>query len=260
MQPPRAGRRCQDSLRSCRDQPILLLLVEGTRQKSPRRTSTHPGTNPPRSHRPTRRSRRDIPSPGHQDRPTAAADRDRRGRHHAPHPAQERPDHAPLRPNLRAVDPQCHHRREPLMAATPALVPPLSSYVAKRCPLRIQLNLVEPGVPLEPTADCDVHLLRTTRQRHPFRQSSSPKCAFRHEMRHQGTPLVRGNVSEPYPANPLRGPRKVLRRVPSALRCPHPETSQKRPTQRMRGPFSRLTDSWVPPETLVVALSGPRRS
>ena len=45
---------------------------------------------------------------------------------------------------------------------------------------------------------------------------------------------------------PLRGPRKVLRRVPSALRCPHPETSQKRPTQRMRGLFSRLTDSWVP--------------
>ena len=33
---------------------------------------------------------------------------------------------------------------------------------------------------------------------------------------------------------------------------PHPETSQKRPTQRMRGPFSRLTDSWVPPD--------PRRS
>ena len=27
----------------------------------------------------------------------------------------------------------------------------------------------------------------------------------------------------------------------------HPETSQKRPTQRMRGPFSRLTDSPVPP-------------
>ena len=50
----------------------------------------------------------------------------------------------------------------------------------------------------------------------------------------------------------VRGPRKVLRRVPSALRCPHPETSQKRPTQRMRGPFSRLTDSWVPPD--------PRRS
>ena len=41
---------------------------------------------------------------------------DRRGRHHAPHPAQERPDHAPLRPNLRPVDPQRHHRREPLIA------------------------------------------------------------------------------------------------------------------------------------------------
>ena len=46
--------------------------------------------------------------------------------------------------------------------------------------------------------------------------------------------------------------------MPSALRCPHPETSQKRPTQRMRGPFSRLTDSWVPPGTLVIALCGPR--
>ena len=47
---------------------------------------------------------------------------DRRGRHHAPHPAQERPDHAPLRPNLRPVDPQRHHRREPLIAPEPAPV------------------------------------------------------------------------------------------------------------------------------------------
>ena len=46
--------------------------------------------------------------------------RDRQGRHHAPHPAQERPDHAPLRPNLRPVDPQRHHRREPLIALSPS--------------------------------------------------------------------------------------------------------------------------------------------
>ena len=65
---------------------------------------------------------------------------------------------------------------------------------------------------------------------------SDPLCDESHER----------NVSSHHPANPLRGPRKVLRRVPSALRCPHPETSQKRSTQRMRGPFSRLTDSWVP--------------
>ena len=49
-------------------------LVEGTRQESPRRTSTHPQTEPPRSHRPTHRSQRDIPSTGQQDRTTAAAD------------------------------------------------------------------------------------------------------------------------------------------------------------------------------------------
>ena len=82
--------------------------------------------------------------------------RDRRGRHHAPHPAQERPDHAPLRPNLRAVDPQCHHRREPLIAAEPAPVPPLSAYVAKRCPRRVQLDLVAPAEPNRPpTCRCD---------------------------------------------------------------------------------------------------------
>ena len=52
--------------------------------------------------------------------------RDRRGRHHAPHPAQERPDHAPLRPNLRPVDPQRHHRREPLIAVTPLQEPAVS--------------------------------------------------------------------------------------------------------------------------------------
>ena len=74
MQPPRAGRRCQDSLRSCRDQPSHLLLVEGTRQESPRRTTTHPRPEPPRSHRPAHRSQRDIPSTGQQDRTTAAAD------------------------------------------------------------------------------------------------------------------------------------------------------------------------------------------
>ena len=103
--------------------------------------------------------------------------RDRRGRHHAPHPAQERPDHAPLRPNLRAVDPQCHHRREPLIAAEPAPVPPLSTYLAKRCPRRVQLDLVEPAVPLEPTADCDVHLLRTTRPK------ASLQTVFESEVR-----------------------------------------------------------------------------
>ena len=44
------------------------------------------------------------------------------------------------------------------MAAEPAPVPPLSSYLAKRCPLRVQLDLVEPGVPLEPTADVQMRL------------------------------------------------------------------------------------------------------
>ena len=44
------------------------------------------------------------------------------------------------------------------MAATPAPVRPLSAYVAKRCPLRVQLDLVEPGVPLEPTADVQMRL------------------------------------------------------------------------------------------------------
>ena len=56
------------------------------------------------------------------------------------------------------MDPQCHHRREPLIAAEPAPVPPLSAYVAKRCPLRVQLDLVEPAVPLEPTADVQMRL------------------------------------------------------------------------------------------------------
>ena len=44
------------------------------------------------------------------------------------------------------------------MAATPAPVPPLSAYVAKRCPRRVQLDLVEPAVPLEPTADMQMRL------------------------------------------------------------------------------------------------------
>ena len=38
------------------------------------------------------------------------------------------------------------------------LVPPLSAYVAKRCPRRVQLDLVEPAVPLEPTADIQTRL------------------------------------------------------------------------------------------------------
>ena len=37
-------------------------------------------------------------------------------------------------------------------------VPPLSSYVAKRCPLRVQLDRVGSGVPLEPTADVQMRL------------------------------------------------------------------------------------------------------
>ena len=47
---------------------------------------------------------------------------------------------------------------ESLMAAPPAPVPPLSSYLAKRCPRRVQLDLVEPAVPLEPTADVQERL------------------------------------------------------------------------------------------------------
>ena len=57
-------------------------------------------------------------------------------------------------------------------------------------------------------------------------------------------PLVRST------SNPLRGPRKVLRRVPSAVRSPASptETSQKRPhTAHERAHFSRLTDSPVSP-------------
>ena len=56
------------------------------------------------------------------------------------------------------MDPQCHHRREPLIAAPPAPIPPLSAYLAKRCPRRVQLDLVEPAVPLEPTADVQMRL------------------------------------------------------------------------------------------------------
>ena len=44
------------------------------------------------------------------------------------------------------------------MAAEPAPVPPLSSYLAKRCPRRVQLDLVEPGVPLQPSADVQTRL------------------------------------------------------------------------------------------------------
>ena len=44
------------------------------------------------------------------------------------------------------------------MAAEPAPVPPLGSYLAKQCPRRVQLDLVEPGVPLEPTADVQIRL------------------------------------------------------------------------------------------------------
>ena len=44
------------------------------------------------------------------------------------------------------------------MAAEPAPVRPLSSYLAKRCPRRVQLDLVEPAVPLEPTADVQMRL------------------------------------------------------------------------------------------------------
>lgn len=37
-------------------------------------------------------------------------------------------------------------------------IPPLGSYVAKRCPLRVQFDLVKPGVPLEPTPDVQLRL------------------------------------------------------------------------------------------------------
>ena len=44
------------------------------------------------------------------------------------------------------------------MAVTPMPVRPLSPYLAKRCPLRVQLDVVEPGVPVEPTADAQMRL------------------------------------------------------------------------------------------------------
>ena len=46
----------------------------------------------------------------------------------------------------------------PSHSPEPAPVPPLSAYVAKRCPRRVQLDLVEPAVPLEPTADIQMRL------------------------------------------------------------------------------------------------------
>ena len=54
------------------------------------------------------------------------------------------------------------------MAATPAPVPPLSAYLAKRCPRRVQLDLVEPAVPLEPTADVQMRGVTTTPASTPF--------------------------------------------------------------------------------------------
>ena len=44
------------------------------------------------------------------------------------------------------------------MAAEPAPVRPLSAYVAKRCPRRVQLDLVEPAVPLQPSVDMQTRL------------------------------------------------------------------------------------------------------
>ena len=44
------------------------------------------------------------------------------------------------------------------MTAEPAPVRPLSSYVAKRCPRRVQLDLVEPAEPLQPSADMQTRL------------------------------------------------------------------------------------------------------
>jgi len=43
-------------------------------------------------------------------------------------------------------------------APQPLPIPPLGAYVAKRCPLRVQLDLVKPGVPLEPTPDVQLRL------------------------------------------------------------------------------------------------------
>ena len=56
------------------------------------------------------------------------------------------------------MDPQCHHRREPLIAATPAPVRPLSAYVAKRC--RCESNSIwsNPQYHSNPTADVQMRL------------------------------------------------------------------------------------------------------
>ena len=71
MRPPRTRRPHKNSMRSRRDQRTQLLRLADTWPCRTRRTTTNPRTHPPRSHRPPRRSRRDIPSTGHQDRTTA---------------------------------------------------------------------------------------------------------------------------------------------------------------------------------------------
>lgn len=47
-----------------------------------------------------------------------------------------------------------------LMPNTPQPIPiqPLGSYVAKRCPLRVPLDRVKPGIPLEPAPDVQLRL------------------------------------------------------------------------------------------------------
>ena len=69
------------------------------------------------------------------------------------HPAQERPDHAPLRPNLRAVDPQCHHRtgRRPILLCP--LVCPIEAQVAPGGPLTY-LQFLEAPTRDSPTLGC----------------------------------------------------------------------------------------------------------